>query len=87
MRLLKRTWPISEDDRECDGYKRIMRKSTEEQRQAWGVDPSKLQTIIRAGERYIYQVGMIGGEFLPFSCCFGNNSILKKFIDKEVDGE
>ncbi|NJO64457.1 MAG: hypothetical protein HC836_41835 [Richelia sp. RM2_1_2] len=51
--LLKRTYPISQIDRPCDGYKYIMENTTEEKRKELGLENLK-ETIVK-GEKYIYQ--------------------------------
>lgn len=78
--LLKRTYPISASERECDAYKYLMKNTTEEQRVSWGVDTSNLKSIIKENEKYIYQVGKENGEFRTFSSCFENYAIIRKFI-------
>ncbi len=61
--LLKRTYPTSKEDRECDGYKYIMENSTVEQRVAAGIDDEKLKKIIQSGETYMYQVHLTLNTF------------------------
>lgn len=78
--LLKRTYPISTSERECDGYKYLLDKTTEDERNSWGVDLSKLKQTIKENEKYIYQVGKENGEFRVFSICFENYAIIRKFI-------
>jgi hypothetical protein len=78
--LLKRTYPISTSDRECDAYKFLMANTTEQQRLEWGVDSSQLKTIIKENEKYIYQVGKDNGQFKTFASCFENYAIIRKFI-------
>jgi len=78
--LLKRTYPISTSDRECDAYKYLMESTTEEQRISWGVDTKSLKSVIKENEKYIYQVGKENGQFKTFSSSFENYSIIRKFI-------
>jgi hypothetical protein len=83
--LLKRTYPVSECDRQCDGYNYIMKNSTPEERQEWGLDMKELQRVIRVGEKYIYQVAKEGREFKTMYLCFTNYAIIRKKIYKLED--
>lgn len=83
--LLKRTYPVSEHDRFCDGYDYIMNNSTAEERLEWQIDENELQKTIKAGEKYIYQVGKEQGEFKIMSLCFKNYEIIRKKIYKLED--
>lgn len=83
--LLKRTYPISTSDRECDGYKYLIENTTEQQRKEWGVDDNKLKSIIKENEKYIYQVGKENNEFKTFSSSFENYAIIRKYIFGIVD--
>ena len=83
--LLKRTYPVSEFDRPCDGYDYIMRNSTEEERQEWGLDMNELQRVIKMGEKYMYQVAKEGREFKTMCLCFANYAIIRKKIFKLED--
>jgi hypothetical protein len=83
--LLKRTYPVSEFDRVCDGYFYIMQNSTQEERLEWGIDLQELQRIIVAGEKYIYQVAKEGQEFKTMCLCFTNYAIIRKKIYKLED--
>jgi len=83
--LLKRTYPISEYDRPCDGYDYIMKNSTEEERLEWGLDMNELQRVIKEGEKYIYQVAKEGREFKTMYLCFTNYAIIRKKIFKLDD--
>jgi hypothetical protein len=83
--LLKRTYPISQCERECDGYNYLQENTTEEQRAGWGVDLSKLRKTIRPQEKYIYQVAKEGDEFRAFCCSYENYAIVRKFIFGIVD--
>jgi hypothetical protein len=78
--LLKRTYPISTSERECDAYKYLIENTTEEQRKSWGVDITSLKSTIKENEKYIYQVGKENGNFRTFSSCFENYGIIRKFI-------
>lgn len=78
--LLKRTYPVSEYNRYCDGYRYILENTTEEERQEWGVDVRDLQREIKAGEKYIYQVAKEGKLFKIMSMCFDNYRIIRKHI-------
>lgn len=83
--LLKRTYPISTAERECDAYKYLINNTTQEQRKEWGVDTSTLKQVIKTNEKYIYQVGKENGEFKTFSSCFENYGLIRKFIYGIVD--
>jgi hypothetical protein len=78
--LLKRTYPISTIERECDGYIYLAEKTTEEQRKEWGVDLNNLRKTIKENEKYMYQVGKEDGNFKVFSMSFDNYRIIRKFI-------
>ena len=58
--FLKRTYPISQFERECDGYKYILENTTEEQRKELEIDIESLKRFIHKGEKYIYEVGKFG---------------------------
>ncbi len=83
--LLKRTYPVSQHDRFCDGYDYIIKNSTSEERKEWGIIDGELQKIIVEGEKYIYQVGKEGKEFKTMSLCFKNYEIIRKYIFKLDD--
>ena len=83
--LLKRTYPISTSDRECDAYKYLIDNTTEEQRKEWGIVTESLKRIIKENEKYIYQVGKENGQFKVFSSSFENYAIIRKFIYGIVD--
>jgi len=79
--LLKRTYPVSQRKRICDGYDYIMKNSTPEQRQEWGIDAEKLQQEIRTGERYIYEVAKESYKVFKVKyVCFSNFAIIRKHI-------
>jgi hypothetical protein len=89
--LLKRTYPVSEADRPCDGYHYILNNSTADERMTWGVNGrginarEELQKVIKAGEKYIYQVAKDNGEFKVMCLCFSNYAIIRKYIFKLED--
>ncbi|MFA5207319.1 MAG: hypothetical protein WC428_01565 [Candidatus Paceibacterota bacterium] len=89
--LLKRTYPISEFDRPCDGLFFIMENSTPEERMTWGISGrginarEELQQKIKKGEKYIYQVAKDKGEFKVMCLCFSNYMIIRKYIFKLED--
>jgi hypothetical protein len=83
--LLKRTYPVSEFDRFCDGYDYILNNSTPEEREEWGIKMEELQRVIKEGEKYIYQVAKEGSEFKVMCLCFTNYAIIRKKIFKLED--
>jgi hypothetical protein len=83
--LLRRTYPISECERFCDGYDYILKNSTPEERKEWGIDMNELQHVIKIGEKYIYQVAKEGKEFKIMCLCFTNYAIIRKNIFKFED--
>jgi len=83
--LLKRTYPVSEFDRNCDGYYYILNNSTPELRKEWDINVHELQRVIKAGEKYIYQVAKEGREFKTMCLCFNNYTIIRKYIFKLDD--
>jgi len=83
--LLKRTYPISEIDRPCDGYDYILKNSTEDERREWGLEMNELQRVIKVGEKYMYQVAKEGEEFKTMYLCFTNYAIIRKKIFKQED--
>jgi len=84
--LLKRTFPTSQIDRYCDGYKIIIENSTEEERKSWGICDDDIQKIINVGEKYMYQVGKEKGKFKTLTLSFKNFEIIRKFL-KKLDDE
>lgn len=80
--LLKRTYPVSKCERYCDGYDYILKNSTPEEREEWGVIDTKLQKFINEGEKYIYQVAKEDDEFKIMCLCFKNYAIIRKNIYK-----
>jgi hypothetical protein len=89
--LLKRTYPISQYDRLCDGYLYILDNSTPEERKTWGINGrginarEELQKVIKKDEKYIYQVAKENGEFKIMCLCFTNYAIIRKYIFKFED--
>jgi hypothetical protein len=83
--LLRRTYPVSEFDRFCDGYDYILQNSTLEERKEWGIDMNELQRVIKEGEKYIYQVAKEGEEFKIMCLSFTNYAIIRKKIFKFED--
>jgi hypothetical protein len=83
--LLKRTYPISQFERYCDGYDFILENSTPEERKDWGILDNGLQRTIKEGEKYIYQVAKDGKEFKIMCLCFPNYAIIRKRIFKFDD--
>ena len=78
--LLKRTYPVSESDRNCDGFIYILDNTTVEERMEWKINARELQRIIKADEKYIYQVAKEGKSFKVMSMCFENYRIIRKYI-------
>jgi len=58
--FLKRTYPISNFDRKCDGFTYIVENTTEEQRKELDIDLNILKQTISKGEKYMYEVGKFG---------------------------
>jgi len=83
--LLKRTYPISQYDIYCDGYFFILNNTTEEERNELEININELQKIIKAGEKYIYQVAKDNGEFKTMCLCFKNYEIIRKKLFKFED--
>lgn len=78
--LLKRTYPVSEFNRNCDGYLYILDNTTTEERKEWKINARELQREIKAGEKYRYQVAKEHGVFKIMSMSFANYAIIRKFI-------
>ena len=83
--LLKRTYPISQYDRLCDGFKFIMKNTTPDERHKFGISENSLKKIIKKGEKYIYQVAKEGKEFKIMCLSFPNYEIIRKYIFKFED--
>ncbi len=78
--LLKRTYPVSEFNRNCDGYVYILDNITPEERKEWKINAKDLQRIIKKDEKYIYQVAKEQGEFKIMSLSYSNYAIIRKHI-------
>jgi len=78
--LLKRTYPISEFDRKCDGLTYILDNTTTEERKEWKINATELQRVIKGGEKYIYQVAKDNGVFKAMCLSFTNYRIIRKHI-------
>lgn len=80
FQLLKQTFPISDFDRECDGYLFIMNRLPKEVRETLGIEDDKLQKIIKKGEKYMYRVGKEDGKFSAMTISLANFEIIRKHI-------
>jgi hypothetical protein len=78
--LLKRTYPVSEFDRICDGYQYILDNTTPRQRRKWGIVKKRLRLTIKKSEKYIYQVAKEDNEFKTMCLNFDNYRIIRKYI-------
>lgn len=87
FQLLKQTFPISQIDRNCDGYEYIINNTTKEERKKCGIDDNKLQKIIKIGEKYLYRVGKINNEFKTMCIALSNFEVLRKNYFKTSDEE
>ena len=85
--LLKRTYPVSEYNRTCDGFIYILDNTTTEERKEWKINALELQRVIKAGEKYIYQVAKDQGVFKIMCLSFSNYAIIRKHIFKFDDDE
>lgn len=84
--LLKRTYPVSQINRICDGYLYILDNTTPKQRKEWKINVKELQREIRKGERYIYEVAK--ENYVIFKTkyvSFNNYAIIRKYIFKLKD--
>jgi len=77
---LKRTYPTSQIERNCDAYKYLIDHTTEEQRLGWGIPLDKLKSTILPKEKYIYQVGLEEGTFKIMCSSFENFAIVREYI-------
>lgn len=77
---LKRTYPISQVERNCDAYKYLIDTTTEEQRVGWGLSTDSLKKTILPQEKYIYQVGIEEGTFRIMCSSFENFAIIREYI-------
>jgi hypothetical protein len=80
FQLLKQTFPVSQFDRECDGYKFIMERLPKIVRLKLGVNDIDLQRIIEKGEKYMYRVGKENGKFSAMTISLTNFEIIRKHI-------
>ena len=80
FQLLKQTFPVSEFDRECEGYKFIMEHLPPIVRKKLEIDDRKLQRIIVGGEKYMYRVGKENGKFSAMTISLANFEIIRKHI-------
>jgi len=78
--LLKRTYPVSEHARQCDGFAYLCDNTTVEERKEWRINLRELQREIKAGEKYIYQVAKDQGTFKAMCLSFSNYAIIRKHI-------
>lgn len=78
--LLKRTYPVSEFNRYCDGYRYILENTTPKERYDKLIDSTELRKEIKAGEKYIYQVAKDKGVFKIMSMTYSNYAIIRKHI-------
>lgn len=78
--LLKRTYPVSQFDRICDGYVYILDNTTPEERKELKIDVKELQRTIKKDEKYIYQVAKDNGVFKAMYLSFNNYRIIRKYI-------
>jgi len=78
--LLKRTYPVSQFDRICDGYVYICDNTSVEERKEWRINLKDLQKTIKKGEKYIYQVAKDSGMFKAMCLSFNNYRIIRKHI-------
>lgn len=83
--LLKRTYPISQFNRNCDGFGYILDNTTTEERKELKINARELQHIIKTDEKYIYQVAKEGREFKIMCLCFSNYEIIRKKMFKFED--
>jgi len=83
--LLKRTYPVSQIKRICDGYDYIVSNSTKEERKSWKIDDDDLQREIDVGEKYIYQVAKMHRQFRNMCLCFSNYEIIRKYLHNFED--
>lgn len=83
--LLKRTYPKSKIDRNCDGYEYLITEFTDNELVEKGINKSAIQKVIKKGEVYMYQVGVDEGKFMSKYFSLSNFEIIRKniFIDKD----
>ena len=85
--LLKRTYPVSEFNRNCDGFIYILDNTTTKERKELKINARELQREIKEGEKYIYQVAKDNGVFKAMCLSFSNYAIIRKHIFKLNDDE
>lgn len=78
--LLKRTYPVSQHERNCDGWEYILNNSTVDERRSWKININELQRTIKKDEKYIYQVAKEDLIFKIMTICFPNYAIIRKHI-------
>ena len=78
--LLKRTYPVSEIDRDCDGFLYILDNTSTEERKEWRINTKELQSVIKEDEKYIYQVAKERGVLKAMCLSFSNYAIIRKHI-------
>lgn len=78
--LLKRTYPISQQDRYCDGYDYIIKNTTNEERNQLEILNINIQKTIQTGEKYIYQVGKLNNKFKVMCVSFNNHKIIRRLF-------
>ena len=78
--LLKRTYPVSQYNRVCDGYDYILKHTTRKERRNWKIKKNTLQRIISVDEKYIYQVAKEDDDFKTMCLCYSNYAIIRKHI-------
>lgn len=78
--LLKRTYPVSEFNRNCDGFLYILDNTTSIERKGWKINILDLQRVIKEGEKYIYQVAKDNGVFKAMCLSYSNYAIIRKYI-------
>lgn len=83
--LLKRTYPVSECKRICDGWLYIADNTTPEERKELKINLRELPRHINKDEKYIYQVAKESGVFKIMCICFENYEIIRKKMFKLAD--
>jgi hypothetical protein len=78
FQLLKQTFPVSKFDRKCDAYNYIIETTSKEKREILGIDDTKLVSIIKASEKYMYRVGKENGKFKTMHISLTNFEIIRK---------
>lgn len=83
--LLKRTYPISQHERYCDGYEYIIKRLSRERDKTIDIHKLDIQKIINIGEKYIYQVGKENGKFKVISLSFKNHKLIRELFHNNKD--